>query len=99
MDNPFTLLPYGLALLGAGLACGTMNTLASSGSAISLPVLLMLGLSPLDANATNRLSVLFGSVMALHTFYTKAQVNWRAGLEMAIPATLGGVAGVLVACR
>ena len=97
MHNAFVLLADGLVLVGVGLACGTINTLASSGSAISLPVLLMLGLSPLDANATNRLSVLFGSVMALHTFYTKAQVNWRAGLEMAIPATLGGVAGVLAA--
>jgi uncharacterized protein len=65
MHNPFVLLAYGVVLLSVGLACGTINTLASSGSAISLPVLLMLGLSPLDANATNRLSVLFGSVMAL----------------------------------
>jgi hypothetical protein len=97
MHNALALLPYGLALLGAGLACGTINTLASSGSAISLPVLMMLGLSPLDANATNRLSVLFGSLMALYTFQTKAEVNWREGLEMAIPATVGGVAGVLVA--
>jgi hypothetical protein len=87
----------GLALLGAGLACGLVNTLASSGSAISLPVLLLFGLSPLDANATNRLSVLFGSLMALRTFHAKAEVNWRAGLEMAIPATLGSVAGVLAA--
>lgn len=97
MHNPFTLLAYAVVLVSVGLACGTINALASSGSAISLPVLLMLGLSPLDANATNRLSVLLGSVMALYTFYTKADVNWRAGLEMAIPATLGGVAGVVAA--
>jgi hypothetical protein len=32
---------YGLLLLAAGLGCGLVNTLASSGSAISLPVLLM----------------------------------------------------------
>src|SRR5438067_721389 len=97
MHNALALLPYGLALLGAGLACGTINTLASSGSAISLPVLMMLGLSPLDANGTNRLSVLFGALMALYTFQTKGEVSWREGLEMAIPATVGGVAGVLVA--
>ena len=90
---------YGLVLLGAGLACGLVNTLASSGSAISLPVLLMFGLSPLDANATNRLSVLFGSLMALRTFHAKGQVKWRAGFEMAIPATVGSVAGVLAAQR
>jgi hypothetical protein len=31
----------------------------------------MFGLSPLDANATNRLTVLFGSLMALRTFQAK----------------------------
>src|SRR5207248_8125632 len=89
VNDPVVLILYGLALLGAGLACGIINTLASSGSAVSLPVLMMLGLSPLDANATNRLSVLSGSLMALYTFHANKEVNWRAGLEMAIPATLG----------
>jgi uncharacterized protein len=99
MHNSFAVLPYGLALLGAGLACGMINTLASSGSAVSLPVLMFLGLSPLSANATNRLSVLFGSLMALRTFHAKSEVNWRAGIEAAIPATLGSVVGVLAAER
>ena len=90
-------LLYGLILLVAGLGCGLVNTLASSGSAISLPVLLTFGLSPLDANATNRLSVLFGSLMALRTFQAKGEVEWRPGLKMAIPATLGSVVGVLAA--
>jgi uncharacterized protein len=92
-------LLYGLILLLAGLGCGLVNTLASSGSAISLPVLLLFGMSPLDANATNRLSVLFGSLMALRTFQAKKEVDWGPGLKMAIPATLGSVAGVLAAER
>jgi uncharacterized protein len=92
-------LLYGLILLVAGLGCGLVNTLASSGSAISLPVLLLFGLSPLDANATNRLTVLFGSLMALRTFQAKSEVDWRAGLKMAIPATIGSVVGVLAAER
>jgi uncharacterized protein len=96
--TPLQFLHWSI-LLVAGLGCGLINTLASSGSAISLPVLLMFGLSPLDANATNRLSVLFGSLMALRTFQAKRAVEWRAGLKMAIPATLGSVAGVLAAER
>src|SRR6202453_4354867 len=99
MHATFEHLFYGLILLVAGLGCGLVNTLASSGSAISLPVLLMFGLSPLDANATNRLTVLFGSLMALRTFQAKGEVEWRAGLKMCIPATLGSVAGVLAAER
>ena len=99
MNASLLHLLYGLLLLVAGLGCGLVNTLASSGSAISLPVLLMFGLSPLDANATNRLTVLFGSLMALRTFQAKKAVDWGAGLKMAIPATLGSVVGVLAAER
>jgi hypothetical protein len=35
-----------MVLLAAGLSLGFANTLASSGSAISLPILLRLGLGP-----------------------------------------------------
>ena len=76
MHATFEHLFYGLILLVAGLGCGLVNTLASSGSAISLPVLMMFGLSPLDANATNRLTVLFGSLMAL----THIRSESRGGL-------------------
>jgi hypothetical protein len=99
MNASLMHLLYGLLLLVAGLGCGLVNTLASSGSAISLPLLLLFGLSPLDANATNRLTVLFGSLMALRTFQAKKTVDWAAGLRMAIPATLGSVGGVLAAER
>src|ERR1700733_7927690 len=99
MNGTVMHVEYGLFLLAPGLGCGFVNTLASSGSAISIPVLLMFGLSPLDANATNRLSVLFGSLMALRTFQAKGEVEWRPGLKMCIPATVGSVAGVLGAER
>jgi uncharacterized membrane protein YfcA len=58
MDTITTVVPYIMVLLVAGMACGFINTLASSGSAISLPMLLTLGLPALAANATNRLPVL-----------------------------------------
>jgi uncharacterized protein len=90
---------YGLLLVLAGVGAGFVNTLASSGSAISLPVLLMFGLSPLDANATNRLAVLFATLMALRTFQSKRLVDWNAGIKMAIPTALGSVGGVLAAER
>lgn len=48
---------YILLLIG-GMAAGFINTLASSGSAISLPIFLFLGFPPHVANATNRLNVL-----------------------------------------
>jgi uncharacterized membrane protein YfcA len=97
MPELTSLVPYALLILAAGVACGFVNTLASSGSAISLPLLLFLGLPEIAANATNRLSVLFGSLMALHTFHAEGKMEWRAAGRMAVPATLGSIVGVAAA--
>ena len=53
----------------AGLACGFLNTVASSGSAVSLPVLMAIGLDPITANATNRVPLLLGSLSATWKFH------------------------------
>jgi hypothetical protein len=92
-----TILPYVLVLLIAGIACGFINTLASSGSAVSLPILMTLGLPAAAANATNRLPVLFGSLMALQTFQAAGKMDWPAGWKIVLPATLGSVVGVYLA--
>lgn len=81
METVFAHLPYILVLLIAGIACGFINTLASSGSAISLPMLLTLGLPALAANAANRPPVLFGSLMALRTFSSRRKNRLAGGLE------------------
>jgi uncharacterized membrane protein YfcA len=88
---------YWILLIVAGLACGFLNTLASSGSAVSLPILVMFGLSPGAANATNRLPVLIGSMTALWTFQRRKQVDWRAAARLAPAAGLGSIVGVLLA--
>lgn len=55
-------------LIGAGIAVGFINTLAGGGSAISLSVLMMLGLSPAMANGTNRIAVILQNVIASSSF-------------------------------
>ena len=91
--NVDILVPYSLVLLIAGVGCGFVNTLASSGSAISLPMLITLGLPALDANATNRLPVLFGSLMALRTFHAAGKIDWPGARKIVLPATIGSAAG------
>jgi uncharacterized protein len=92
-------IPYALAILIGGIACGFINTLASSGSAISLPLLLFIGLPEIAANATNRLSVSFGSLMALRTFHAEGKLEWRAAGKMVPPATLGSIVGGYLGAR
>lgn len=55
-------------LLVCGVLSGMMNTLASSGSAITLPVMIFLGVPPPVANATNRLPILIGSSISVYNF-------------------------------
>lgn len=88
----------GIALAAfAGLACGFLNTTASSGSAVSLPILLAMGLDPLTANATNRLPVLVGAVSATGSFQRKKAIPWRLALRVTIPVAVGTMIGVLLA--
>ncbi|MGH9128574.1 MAG: sulfite exporter TauE/SafE family protein [Acidimicrobiales bacterium] len=48
------MTPLGLlAVAGAGLVAGAVNTIAGAGSLLSFPLLVGLGLSPLAANVTN----------------------------------------------
>lgn len=88
---------YWALLIVVGGASGFLNTLASSGSAVSLPALVFLGLPEGVANATNRLPILVAAVMATITFHRKGQVDWLAALKLTPAAALGAVAGVLLA--
>lgn len=88
---------YWVILALAGLACGFLNTLASSGSAVSLPILVMLGLPEGAANATNRLPVLFGSVMATATFWREGRIDWNATWKLTLPAVAGAIVGTFFA--
>lgn len=79
--------------LAAGLACGFLNTAASSGSAVSLPILMMIGLDPLSANATNRIPVLIGALSATASFHRSKALLWGLAVKISLPVAIGGLAG------
>jgi hypothetical protein len=88
-----------LLLLLTGIACGFLNAAASSGSAISLPVLIGLGLPPAVANATNRLPVVVGMAIALLRFQRAGAIPWGFTLKL-LPAFLAAATlGALGATR
>jgi uncharacterized membrane protein YfcA len=78
-----------IQLLVAGIALGLLNTVSSSGSAVSLPLLLALGYPAPIANATNRVPVLAGFAMALWRFQRVGAIPWRLSLQL-LPAMLVG---------
>ncbi len=81
-------LAYWAILVAVGIACGFLNTLPSSGSAVSLPVLVMLKIPEVAANATNRLPVMIGSLMATWSFARKGQLDWHAAAQLLPSAVL-----------
>jgi uncharacterized protein len=81
---------------GAGILCGFLNTAAAAGSAVSLPTLMLMGLDPISANATNRLPALLGALSAIVGFQKKKAIPWPLAIKVGIPTTLGSIAGALL---
>ena len=73
-----TPLQYLLAIL-AGVVAGIINTLAGSGSAVTLPMLVFLGLDSGAANATNRIGVIIQNVVGIATFARSGRMQLRGG--------------------
>ncbi|MBD3216914.1 MAG: TSUP family transporter, partial [candidate division Zixibacteria bacterium] len=55
-------------LIAGGFACGFINILAGSGSLITLPILIFLGLPANVANGTNRVAILFQNIIGVARF-------------------------------
>jgi uncharacterized protein len=63
----FTLAQAVLVVL-AGLGAGTINTVVGSGSLISFPTLVALGVPPLTANVSNTLGLVPGAVTGVYGY-------------------------------
>ncbi len=86
-----------VAVVAAGFAAGFINTLAGSGSLITLPLLIYLGLPAPVANATNRVGVLLQNLVSTGSFHQQKVLDWKYGLMLAAPAVVGSVIGAQIA--
>jgi uncharacterized protein len=86
-----------IVLLGAGVLCGFLNAAASSGSAVTLPLLLALGLPPAVANGTNRLPVLVGMATAFWSFQRGGLIPWPFISQLLPAFLLPALAGAAIA--
>ena len=82
-----------LLALGAGFACGFLNTAASSGSVVTLPDHDLPRPRCATANATNRLPVLVGALSGALDFARRKAMPWRLAFRIAVPTTLGSLIG------
>ncbi|MGB1253766.1 MAG: sulfite exporter TauE/SafE family protein [Candidatus Promineifilaceae bacterium] len=83
----------------AGFAAGYINTLAGSGSLITLSLMLFLGIPSTIANASNRVGVLFQTMSSATNFQRQGVLDFRGSVYLAIPAVAGSIIGARMASR
>jgi uncharacterized membrane protein YfcA len=82
-----------LAVLFAGLAAGTMNAVVGSGTLVSFPVLLAIGLPPVAANISNTIGLVPGNVGGAWGYRRELAGQRRRILVLGAAALLGGLVG------
>lgn len=83
----------------AGLLAGIINTLAGSGSIITLSLLTFLGLPTNIANGTNRIGLFFQSAGSTFKFYQQRELMLSHRLGLLTLSVIGAIFGVIVASR
>jgi uncharacterized membrane protein YfcA len=87
---------YPLVIL-AGFIAGFINTLAGSGSLVTLPLLIFIGLPANIANGTNRVAIFLQNVVGLNSFRKKEILDSRGVIWLGIPAVVGSILGAQIA--
>ncbi len=85
-----------LAVLLAGMAAGTINTVVGSGTLITFPTLLALGLPPVTANTTNTVGLFPGSISGAIGYRAELSGQRPRLLRLGSASLVGGVAGALL---
>ncbi len=93
------LYQISLCIIG-GLLAGIINTLAGSGSAITLGILTeVLGLPGNLANGSNRVGVTLQGLASTTVYARKGKLDMKTTLPILIPTFIGAICGVIVAIQ
>ncbi len=89
---------YSLGILFiVGILAGFINVNAGGGSALTLPVLLFLGLDGATANGTNRIAIFIQNISAASAFKRERIQNFYTGIKFAAVTLPGAIAGAFFA--
>jgi uncharacterized membrane protein YfcA len=85
-----------LAIVAAGLAAGTINTIVGSGSLITFPTLLALGYAPVVANVSNTVGLAPGSLSGALGYRRELTGQGGRALRLGSAGMLGGITGAVL---
>lgn len=102
MTLPASLFEFGLApelvllLVGVAVIAGFVDAIAGGGGLITVPAMLLAGLSPVAAVATNKLQGTFGVASSTFAFWRAGKIERALVLPFFLAGCVGGVIGALV---
>lgn len=85
-----------LAVAAAGVVAGVLNTVVGSGTLITFPVLLGVGLPPLTANVSNGLGLVPGSLFGAIGYRDELAGQARRVRKLGVASTVGAVIGAVL---
>jgi uncharacterized protein len=89
--------PYEVvAILLAGVAAGTINTVVGSGTLITFPTLLAFGVPPVTANVSNTIGLVPGSISGAIGYRRELTGQRSRVLRLCVASLVGGVVGALL---
>ncbi|WP_434019763.1 TSUP family transporter [Paraoerskovia sediminicola] len=89
-----------LLLVLAGFAAGWIDAVVGGGGLVQLPALLLVpGISPVQALATNKLAGIMGTSVSAATYYRRVHPDMRTAGPMAAAALVGATGGAALASR
>jgi uncharacterized membrane protein YfcA len=85
-----------LLVFVAGVAAGTINTVVGSGTLITFPVLLAVGLAPVTANVSNTVGLFPGSFVGAYGYRRELEGQGRRAVLMATASSPGAILGAVL---
>jgi uncharacterized protein len=92
MEIEFSILA---TLTLVAFVAGFVDSIAGGGGLLALPALLIAGLDPVAALATNKLQGTFGTASATYAFWKNGRLNPAAHIPAVIMVFIGAALGVL----
>ena len=86
----------GLLVLAAGVWAGAINTVVGSGTLITFPALLGVGLSPVSANVSNTLGLFPGSFVGAYGYRRELEGQARRAALLSTASALGALGGAIL---
>jgi uncharacterized membrane protein YfcA len=85
-----------VAILLAGVAAGTINTVVGSGTLITFPTLLAFGVPPVTANVSNTIGLVPGAISGAIGYRRELAGQRARVLRVSVASFLGGTAGAVL---